>query len=179
MGDSLTAIYATYVWAQNPTWTVLNFGRGSETAALALERTHHLLAELPPPDVVVLQWGTNDAVLGVPHQDYVDDFIEVAEVFRSYGSIAIVVRPIGFAPLASLPPEIPPANRDLLRSFLAYTVEQRQALARGARNRGLPYCAVRTRPKRFWADPFHPTVDAYRDLVAPTLSRCIRRFAGI
>lgn len=179
MGDSLTAVYASFVWAQNPSWTVLNLGRGSETAALALERTRQLLAAGPAPDVVVLQWGTNDTILEVPNRAFVDDFIELAELFRFAGSIAIVVRPIGFAPLASLPPDLDAGSRDLLRVYLQHTVEQRQSLATGARNRGLPYCAVRTRPKWFWADAFHPTTDAYRDLVAPALMRCIRRFAKI
>lgn len=179
MGDSLTGAYAPWVAAQNPLWTVVNLGRGSETAALALERTYELLAQHEAPDVVVLQWGTNDTILGVSHQDFIDDFIEIAEVFRLHGSVAIVVRPIGFAPLASLSPQLPADSRDLLRGFLKATVGQQQALARSSRGRGLPYCAVKTRPKRFWQDAFHPSSDAYRDVVAPKLTGCIRRFAAI
>jgi hypothetical protein len=131
------------------------------------------------PDVVVLQWGTNDTVLRVPHGEFVADFIESAELLRIAGAVAIVVKPIGFAPLASLDPSIDPEVRGLLRVFLKDTVKQQRAVAIAARNLGLPHCAVRTRPRRFWLDAFHPTLDAYRDLVAPQLAACIRRFAGL
>lgn len=59
-GDSITGNYAPVVAAAHPEWEVRNFGKGGERSAAAAIRLQGLLDTEPPPDVVVLETGTND-----------------------------------------------------------------------------------------------------------------------
>jgi lysophospholipase L1-like esterase len=178
LGDSVTAIYGYWVAVQNPPWAVWNFGRGSETSGQGFQRAVAMLQERAAPDVVVLQWGTNDAVAGVSAEDYAVNVAATARLFREHGTFVIVTRPLGFVPLSSVPKET--SGLDLLRHLHAETVRQRRALTVVLRSAGgFPTIRLKTRPRDYWQDAFHPSVEAYRDVLAPRLMQDVRRLGDL
>jgi len=60
VGDSITHFYVPALVRLEPTWTVLDLGRGAERSDHGFVRLLGLLAENPPPEVVVLLFGAND-----------------------------------------------------------------------------------------------------------------------
>ena len=134
VGDSITHFYVPALVRLEPTWTVVDLGRGAERSDHGLVRLLGLLAENPPPDVVVLLFGANDVGARVLEGDRAHGPAEAAANIRQ---MALLVRAAGAIPIIGLPVGTPPASdedapdagvrlRALRRGFAALRAERPQ-----------------------------------------------------
>jgi len=102
VGDSITHFYVPALVRLEPTWTVVDLGRGAERSDHGLVRLLGLLAENPPPEVVVLLFGANVLEGARAHGP--------AEAAANIRQMALLVRAAGAIPIIGLPVGTPPAS---------------------------------------------------------------------
>ena len=100
VGDSITHFYVPALVRLEPAWTVLDLGRGAKRSDHGLVRLLGLLAENPPPDVVVLLFGANDVGARVLEGDRA---YGPAEAAANIHRMALLVLTAGAIPIVGLP----------------------------------------------------------------------------
>ena len=173
VGDSITHFYVPALVRLEPTWTVLDLGRGAERSDHGLVRLLGLLAENPPPEVVVLLFGANDVGARVLEGDREHG---PAEAAANIHRMALLVRGAGAIPIVGLPVGTPPASdedapearvrlRALRRGFAAL---------RAALRADRPQADVRLPRRALFLDALHPR-PAGVERIARRVAAAVRR----
>jgi lysophospholipase L1-like esterase len=176
VGDSIANHYAPALARLRPQWTVVDLGVGGERSDHGLERFAGLLAERPPPDVVLITFGTNDVVAdriygeaGYGPARAAANVQEMAARARAVGAVAIVTLPVGAPPPAA---DDPPDGRTKL-------VALRRGLAglRRALRPAHPRVDFRLTRKALFLDVVHPTPEGAQviaERAAAAVTRALR-----
>ena len=176
VGDSLTQRYAPRVAAAAPGWDVGDFGVGGERSDAGRDRFTQLLATADaPPDVVVVEFGTNDVASDVLRHEpgygpaeVVANVRDMAARAQARGACVLVGLPVGTpAPRPSDPAEARAIVRALRRGF-AHLRRQLRAAYPGAT------VDLRLETRELFVDVLHPT-PAGSELLAGRVVRAVRR----
>ncbi len=176
VGDSITHFYVPALVRREPTWTIADLGRGGERSDRGLVRLIALLAENPPPDVVILLYGANDVAARVLERDTrygpaqaAANIREMARQVRLAGAVPIVALPIGAPPARD---EDSPQARANLRALRRGFARLRRALRDEA-----PRVDVRLGQRLLFLDALHPR-PAGVDVIARRAAAAVRRVVG-
>ncbi len=172
-GDSITGHYGPLLAADHPEWNVVVHWKGGEHSDEAAVRLQGLLDTEPPPDVVVLETGTNDMLAYTVFADPTNH--SPAEAAARIAAMRDLLTARGIAVIVATPVGTLHPRREYGLPRYGYLVYGRAlAQLRALLRRMSPMVSFRISSDRLYADFVHPNAQG-DEILAGRAARALIR----